>query len=186
MNEQTMSQPLPQSVPQPQQYVQQIPPYQSCGTPYNQYNPGYQPAPLSPQTPSDNFQLLFEKLENIDKKLYKLDVIEKQLSTMTQKINILDDRVCSLEKTADETKKKMIDIESSRSFDAQVTDEIQKTQKNQQQELNDRKQKLERTVNAIDDIRHSGNVMDCHATAPGSIPGRDGVFTELHVLRKGK
>ena len=32
----------------------------------------------------------------------------------------------------------------------------------------------------------SGRVMDCHATAPGSIPGRDGVFTELHVLRKGQ
>ena len=32
----------------------------------------------------------------------------------------------------------------------------------------------------------SGNVMNCHATAPGSIPGLDGVFTELHVLRKGQ
>ena len=32
----------------------------------------------------------------------------------------------------------------------------------------------------------SGNVMNCHATAPGSIPGRDGVFTELPVLRKGQ
>ena len=32
----------------------------------------------------------------------------------------------------------------------------------------------------------SGNVMDCHATARGSIPGRNGVFIELHVLRKGQ
>ena len=32
----------------------------------------------------------------------------------------------------------------------------------------------------------SGSVMDCHTTARGSIPGRDGVFTELHVLRKGQ
>ena len=32
----------------------------------------------------------------------------------------------------------------------------------------------------------SGNVMDCHATARGSNPGGDGVFTELHVLRKGQ
>ena len=31
----------------------------------------------------------------------------------------------------------------------------------------------------------SGCVMDCHATAQGSIPGRNGVKTELHVLRKG-
>ena len=27
----------------------------------------------------------------------------------------------------------------------------------------------------------SGNVMDCHATARGSIPGRNGVFIKLHV-----
>ena len=32
----------------------------------------------------------------------------------------------------------------------------------------------------------SGSVMDCHATAWGSIPGGNGVFTELHVLRKGQ
>ena len=33
---------------------------------------------------------------------------------------------------------------------------------------------------------HSGSVMDCHATARGSIPGGTGVFTELHVLCKGQ
>ena len=32
----------------------------------------------------------------------------------------------------------------------------------------------------------SGCIMDCHATARGSIPGGNGVFTELHVLRKGQ
>ena len=32
----------------------------------------------------------------------------------------------------------------------------------------------------------SGSVMDCHATVRGSIPGGYGVFTELHVLRKGQ
>ena len=32
----------------------------------------------------------------------------------------------------------------------------------------------------------AGSVMDCHATARGSIPGGNGVFTELHVLRKGQ
>ena len=29
-------------------------------------------------------------------------------------------------------------------------------------------------------------VMDCHAKARGSIPGRNGVFIELHVLCKGQ
>ena len=28
--------------------------------------------------------------------------------------------------------------------------------------------------------------MDCHTTARGSFPGGSGVFTELHVLRKGQ
>ena len=32
----------------------------------------------------------------------------------------------------------------------------------------------------------SGSVMDCHATVRSSIPGGNGVFTELHVLRKGQ
>ena len=32
----------------------------------------------------------------------------------------------------------------------------------------------------------SGSVMDCHATARVSIPGGNGVFIELHVLRKGQ
>ena len=30
----------------------------------------------------------------------------------------------------------------------------------------------------------SGSVMDCHATAWGSIPGGNDIFTELHVLLK--
>ena len=30
------------------------------------------------------------------------------------------------------------------------------------------------------------SVMDFHATVRGSIPGGDGVKTELHVLRKGQ
>ena len=30
----------------------------------------------------------------------------------------------------------------------------------------------------------SDSVMDCHATARGSIPGGNGVLTELHVLRR--
>ena len=39
---------------------------------------------------------------------------------------------------------------------------------------------------AVKLAQRSGNVMDCHATARGSIPGRNGLFIELHVLRKGQ
>ena len=35
-------------------------------------------------------------------------------------------------------------------------------------------------------VWRSGCVMDCHATAWGSIPGGNGVITELHVLCKGQ
>ena len=34
--------------------------------------------------------------------------------------------------------------------------------------------------------QRNSNVMDCPATARGSIPGGNGVKTELHVLRKGQ
>ena len=32
----------------------------------------------------------------------------------------------------------------------------------------------------------SGSVMDCHTMARGSIPGGNGVVTELHVFHKGQ
>ena len=35
-------------------------------------------------------------------------------------------------------------------------------------------------------LRSSGNVMDCHAMVQGSISGRNGVFIDLHILRKGQ
>ena len=36
------------------------------------------------------------------------------------------------------------------------------------------------------ELRWRGSVMDCHTTALGSTPEGNGVFTELHVLRKGQ
>ena len=45
------------------------------------------------------------------------------------------------------------------------------------------------TNDTIDSVRgpwRSGCVMDCHATAWGSIPGGNVVKTELHILRKGQ
>ena len=33
---------------------------------------------------------------------------------------------------------------------------------------------------------HSGRVMDCNTTDRASIPGVNGVLTELHVLHKGQ
>ena len=41
-------------------------------------------------------------------------------------------------------------------------------------------------INFMEQAWRSVCVMDCHATAWGSIPEGNGVKTELHVLRKGQ
>ena len=41
-------------------------------------------------------------------------------------------------------------------------------------------------IQSVELAWRSGSVMDCHATARGSIPVGNGVKTELHVLRKGQ
>ena len=41
-------------------------------------------------------------------------------------------------------------------------------------------------MSLVELVWRSSSVMDCHAAAQGSIPGWNGVFTELHVLRKGQ
>ena len=41
-------------------------------------------------------------------------------------------------------------------------------------------------VNCVQLAWRSGSVMDYNAVARGSIPVGNGVFTELHVLRKGQ
>ena len=38
----------------------------------------------------------------------------------------------------------------------------------------------------INDIEVALTIIDYHATARGAIPGGNGVFTELHALRKGQ
>ena len=40
--------------------------------------------------------------------------------------------------------------------------------------------------NPVCKLKRSVSVMDCHATSRGSIPGGNGVFTELPILCKGQ
>ena len=42
------------------------------------------------------------------------------------------------------------------------------------------------TILSVELAWRSGCMMDCHATARGSIPGGNGVLTELHVLLNGQ
>ena len=45
---------------------------------------------------------------------------------------------------------------------------------------------MEIDITIVEPLWRSGRVMDCHATARGSIPCVNGVKTELHVLHKGQ
>ena len=42
------------------------------------------------------------------------------------------------------------------------------------------------TTTHVEMAWRSGNVMDCHAMARSSIPGGNGVKTEIRILRKGQ
>ena len=95
----------------------QVPPYQGANgqlytpiqsaPPQPYTSPGYQTQqpmpsqiPAAPQPSSTNFnfqQFVVEKLEAMDRRLNKLDVIENQISTLSQKLSIMDGRVTSLQ-----------------------------------------------------------------------------------------
>ncbi|XP_045198378.2 uncharacterized protein LOC123552704 [Mercenaria mercenaria] len=73
-------------------------------------------------------QAIMEKLEAMDKRLNKLDLIESQISNLTQKMTVMDQRVSSLEGKIYEQNSKLTEIEASRNYDSQLSDEIRKKQ----------------------------------------------------------
>ena len=64
----------------------------------------------------------------MDRRLNKLDVIESQISSMSQKLSLMDGRVSSLENNVSHHNKTLCDIEASRAYDAQTCDEIRSQQ----------------------------------------------------------
>jgi hypothetical protein len=98
---------------------------------YNGYSGGILPLISHPQLPQDmnsNFQAILNRLEIMDKKLEKLDSIDRQVNSLSQKMSALDCRITFLETSVKECNGKLIEIEVSRSHDSQTCDEIQSKQ----------------------------------------------------------
>lgn len=149
MNEsylQSLNSPAPSSFPQNLQSGQ-VPYNVGNGqffTPPTQYNAmasqGIQQNSVSPHFQ----QSLFEKLDQMDKRLVKLDNIEKQITTLTQKFTVIDSRVTSLETKLEECKHTLTEIEASRSFDSQTSDEIRQKQQSIDKHIEDENNKLQK------------------------------------------
>ena len=71
---------------------------------------------------------MVDKLEALDRRLNKLDIIEHQMSSLTQKLSNMDGRVSSLEGKVHNTNCRINEIEASRAYDSQTSDEIQTKQ----------------------------------------------------------
>ena len=69
----------------------------------------------------------------MDKKLGKLDAIEKQISSLSRKVSSMDSRLLSLEKSQIESKQKIDQLENSSLFVSQGVDDIH----SKQSKLND-------------------------------------------------
>lgn len=61
---------------------------------------------------------------SLDKRLNKLDAIEKQLSTLSTKLSNIDTRVTSLESSVRDVDARVTDAEMSRAFDSQTCEEL--------------------------------------------------------------
>ena len=96
---------------------------------------GYQPSQVT-QAPSQsqqfgnfNFQqFVVDKLEALDRRLNKLDIIETQMSSLSQKLSNMDGRVSSLEGKLHTNNCRISEIEASRAYDSQTCDELQTKQ----------------------------------------------------------
>jgi chaperonin cofactor prefoldin len=85
-------------------------------------------SPVSVPPPPSYHQMVLDKLESMDKRLNKLDYIEQQVNKINERVSSLDTRISHMESKLHDQGRKLIDIEASRNFDAQLCDEIQKKQ----------------------------------------------------------
>ncbi|XP_052814059.1 uncharacterized protein LOC128241124 [Mya arenaria] len=64
----------------------------------------------------------------MDKRLVRLDVIEKQLSDVSSKLSGMDRRVVSLKTASHDVNTRLIELEATRAFESSVNDDIAKKQ----------------------------------------------------------
>lgn len=68
------------------------------------------------------------RMKGMDSKLNKLDSIENQVLKMKEKVSSMDRRVTSLETRLTESNRQLFEIQASRAFDSQTSDEIKTAQ----------------------------------------------------------
>ncbi|XP_045174508.2 uncharacterized protein LOC123535821 [Mercenaria mercenaria] len=128
----TMSNQSPVATSPNGNFIAQVPGYQGQFLPpHTQFMtpPQYQQQCTQSSMPTMPInQAIMEKLEAMDKRLNKLDIIESQISNLTQKMTVIDQRVSSLESKVHEQNSKLTEFEVSRNFDSQSNDEIRKKQ----------------------------------------------------------
>jgi hypothetical protein len=82
-----------------------------------------------PAVPPTYNQMVLDKLEALDKRLNKLDTIEAQVKSIHERVASLDTRLTFLETSVHDHGRKLIDIEASRNYDAQVCTELENKNK---------------------------------------------------------
>ena len=114
------------------------------------------PQPASTQSPetntNDNFKQVFERFNSLDKRLAKLDHIEKKLSDLSTHITSIDNRVTTLEKSSRDHGNRISDLENTAAFDSSLCDDITKKQSELDRTLKaerDRISKLEREFERV-------------------------------------
>lgn len=118
------------------------------------------PQPINQSQQSNSFQqIVLERLESMDKRLSKLDTIEKQLSSLSVKMTSLDNRILALETSSKETNDRLTQVENSRMFDSQANDELRSKQteidnqlKNEQSRINNLKSECDKLKRVNEDI----------------------------------
>ena len=183
-NKETMSQVNTNLTQSPQQQSQsllpqcfpQVPPYPGPGPhggyftppshPPSQFNSSqsqYQSQtqiPQSPQQPNYNFQqLVLDKLENMEQRLFKLDSIDNKLCELTKKMTVMDGRVSSLESKVSDNMRTLIGIEASRAHDSQTCDEIQTKQSVIDKQLKDERLRSTKLEKDLERVQKSNSAM---------------------------
>ena len=131
------------TTPIQQQYLQQTQSPAACSTPLQN--------PLSMQNPN---QAILDKLEMIDKRLYKLDSIDSQLKEMSKKISHIDTRVISLETSSVGWNKSISEIEASRAFDSSTCEDLKHKQSKIDESIKAEKSRGEHLSKHVESLKH--------------------------------
>ena len=103
------------------------------------------------QTPS--LHVILEKLDNMDRRLNKLDSIETQIVEMNKSVLLMGSRISSVERTMNETNTKLFDLEVSRNFDSQLCEELKQKQVTKEKTVESESEKMRKVTNDMNTLK---------------------------------